>query len=186
MSMFGCERHGGRLFADHTHEERWEDGYAEVTPGVWKERNGADSAVVVPGLPIREFDSGVVPDLHNLEIEEAWKARGLEYVPGVGPVIRDNQELKEALEIGGFNIHGQSRMVEEKRKGIYGYESDVLSKKRKESHFEPVWGKFRRDPEHVMKNRVRREEKFIAQEHRESEEREKAAANARKKFFFLP
>ncbi|TXH58460.1 MAG: hypothetical protein E6Q97_02105 [Desulfurellales bacterium] len=164
-SIFGCKRHGGKIWADHTMAEKEEDTVAQ-------------EAAAAPRKKItREFDSGVVPDLADAEGEKVWK----NYVPGVGPVIRNNDELRDYCRITGQCPKGQSHIVE-----IPRYHDGVASKFRRKVRVadpEAVYGKFDRHRDKIAVG-----QNAHAARVREAEAARVAAEKKRhetKKYFFL-
>lgn len=164
-SVFGCKRHGGKIWADHTIAEKEEDTVAQ-------------EAAAAPKKKItREFDSGVVPDLADAEGERVWK----NYVPGVGPIIRNNDELRDYCRLTGQCPRGQSHIVEVPR-----YHDGVKSRFTRKVRVpdpESVYGRFDRNKDKIAIGQA----SHVARV-KEAEAARKAAEKKRhetKKYFFL-
>lgn len=189
--MFGCKRHDGKYFWQHSDEEKREDGMIEIGPGMWKSGspsahgNTTDDVSSNPALvpSYRAFDSGCIPDLHCEEGEAVWKKLGKQYVPHVGPVITNNAELKDYMRITNHHFHDASKMVEvEERPGAFGYDRKRKRKKRDHGDFEPTFGTFRRDPNDFNDGKKRaREQVEIDRAAHAAKER---ARHKTKKYFF--
>lgn len=171
--IFGCRKHGGKVWADHTMEEKQEDeshGKAEK-----EDQEGLLRRKKVD----RDFDSGVVPDLHCDEGPGVWK----NYEPGVGPIIRNQAELKRYCELTGHNVKGQTHIEERHR-----YHDGVASRGKKKvvvsDGFEAVTGHFRRDRQEILDSK-RMHERGLRQEAKIQAEQEKRRQDT-KKFFFMP
>jgi len=92
-AIFGCKRHGGRVRADHSTEEKDEDD------AILRAEEDART-VERHRMTASEFDSGVVQDLHCDEGPSVWK----NYLPGVGPIIRNQTDLRDFCRLTRHRI----------------------------------------------------------------------------------
>lgn len=166
-TIFGCRRHGGKVWADHTIEEKAEDDEAI-------ER---ESAALPKKKLTREFDSGVIPDLADPTGEREWK----NYVPGVGPVIANNDELRSYCRLTGQCPKGQSHVVEVPR-----YHDGVPSKYKRKVRVvdhDAVYGRFDRDSSKIKIGQQAHADRLRnAESVRRAEEKKR---HEPKKYFFL-
>ena len=148
-AIFGCGRHGGKLFGAHTDEEKTEDGWIRVKAGQWKKATdlgmSKDQAML-----IRAFDSGVVPDAHSQEHAGEWRKLGGEYMDGVGPVVRSNKQLEDWSKVSGIFPKGSFKTVEDSRPGLYGYNRKTKKKKRVYQGFDGVYEQIRRTRSEII------------------------------------
>lgn len=175
-AIFGCREHGGKVWADHTMEEKAEhESHGQEDQEVDQEGR----RLLKPRGGGGEFDSGVVPDLHCDEGPGVWK----NYEPGVGPIIRNNAELKRYCELTGHTIKGQTH-VEEVTRMHDGAPSRFKKKIRVDDGFEPTYGKFRRDPSEIREAKKLYEngQKWVARMNAEQEKRR----HDTKKIFYMP
>ena len=148
--LFGCDEHE-KVFVDHTEEEHLECGHVQLAPGRWltaaefEERycqQEEDSDKVELNLAIREYDCGVVPDLHTDGAAEHWRRLGKQYVDGVGPIINSHAEERDFCRMTGHHIHGTQEIREVPLDyGLMGYQSKRTQRVKIDHGYEARFGK---------------------------------------------
>lgn len=150
---------GSKFVGPFSDEPYYCDSWGNVVQNMkaWKQDEASTSSPVLG----RDFDAGVVPDLHTQEFADDWRALGKDYVDHTGPIISNNRELHDFMKMTGHVMKDQSSIVEESRgHGAFGY-----TKKRKKrvkvvnDGYEEVFGrKFRREKSDILDGRERQKE----------------------------
>lgn len=149
--IFGCGKHGGKLFGAHTDEEKTEDGYVQVKAGQWKKASSLGLSNEQVAL-IRAFDSGVLPDAHSQEHADEWRKIGGEYMDGVGPVVRNNDQLRDWGKVSGIWPKGSHVVEKVKRRPFLGKERKSTKKVRTFRGFDAVYGNIIRQRDDILAN----------------------------------
>ena len=137
--MWDCEKHG-KPWREHSDDERFEDGYHQARPGVWRKGILTDRTLS-RGIQIRVFRSGLIRDLADPKGAELWPDYDHE---ADAPNIRTNAELKSYMELTGHSIAG-THEVHDRQTELGPFGTRVKGRKRVVSRgFEKQWREFDR------------------------------------------